>query len=526
MILLDSNLSLFPLALGFVAAWTLWTLLKSCVVRSPLDNIPGPSRTSFWTGNIHDLFDRHGWRFHKRLGGEYGPTVVKVHGLMGVRWLLRLHFPCFTCIPVTVERPLLFDSKALNSILLKDQTSYEIPDSLLLHMRTMTPLFYHTVHRLRDAVAQQIGKTTADVNVLDWMGRTALELIGQGGLGYSFDPLIKNQENAYGQALKRLLPVQLTLTAWRLTLPYVTRYIPLSIRRSISPHLPIHNWSEMLHIAETMETQSKNIFYGKRKALEKGDEAVVHQIGEGKDIMSILMKANMEAAVEDRLSDEELLGQMSLLVFAATDTTSNSLARTLQILAENPDVQNKLRAEIMEASQDGEDIPYDKLVALPYLDAICRETLRVYPAVTMLSREALEDAVLPLSEPIQGVNGLMISEIPVPKGTDIYLGLQASNTNKALWGDDALEWKPERWLSPLPETLTQARIPGVYSNLMTFNGGARACLEVVLAVMLCSFRFSLGEKEIYWNMGGVNYPTVGKVDNKPAEFLKLQRIDN
>ena len=90
----------------------------------------------------------------------------------------------------------------------------------------MTPLFYHTVHRvsrqldiilagymsrshripqLRDAVAQQIGHTAADVNVLDWMGRTALELIGQGGLGYSFDPLTKNQENAYGQALKDLM---------------------------------------------------------------------------------------------------------------------------------------------------------------------------------------------------------------------------------------------------------------------------------------------------------------------------------
>ena len=38
-----------------------------------------------------------------------------------------------------------------------------------------------------------------------WMGRTALELIGQGGLGYSFDPLTKNQENAYGQALKDLM---------------------------------------------------------------------------------------------------------------------------------------------------------------------------------------------------------------------------------------------------------------------------------------------------------------------------------
>ena len=53
----------------------------------------------------------------------------------------------------------------------------------------------------------------------------------------------------------------------------------------------------------------------------------------------------------------------------------------------------------------------------------------------------------------------------------------------------------------------------------------RDSTEVVLAVMLRSFKFSLGEKEIYWNMAGVNYPTVGKVDNKPAEFLKLQRID-
>ena len=50
-------------------------------------------------------------------------------------------------------------------------------------------------------------------------------------------------------------------------------------------------------------------------------------------------------------------------------------------------------------------------------------------------------------------------------------------------------------------------------------------IEVVLSVMLRSFKFSLAEKEIYWNMGGVYYPTVGKIDNKPAEFLKLQRID-
>ena len=63
---------------------------------------------------------------------------------------------------------------------------------------------------------------------------------------------------------------------------------------------------------------------------------------------------------------------------AGTDTTSNSLTQIMELLAEKPDVQNKLRAEILQAQEDhGEDIPYDTLVALPYMDAICRETLRL-----------------------------------------------------------------------------------------------------------------------------------------------------
>ena len=73
-----------------------------------------------------------------------------------------------------------------------------------------------------------------------------------------------------------------------------------------------------------------------------------------------------------------LLKTHRTLVFAAMDTTSNALARTLQLLAENQDVQHKVRAELMEACSEDEDIPYDQLVALPYLDAVCRETMRLY----------------------------------------------------------------------------------------------------------------------------------------------------
>ena len=76
-----------------------------------------------------------------------------------------------------------------------------------------------------------------------------------------------------------------------------------------------------------------------------------------------------------------------------------------------------------------------------------------------------QDVILPLSEHIKGVNGKMIHEILVPKDTTIGVGILSANRSKAIWGEDAMEWKPERWLEPLPGSVTDAKIPGVYSNL-------------------------------------------------------------
>ena len=78
---------------------------------------------------------------------------------------------------------------------------------------------------------------------------------------------------------------------------------------------------------------------------------------------------------------------------------------------------------------------------------------------------ARTDAVLPLSKPIIGRDGTEIDSIYVPKDTLIFVAVQASNVNPDLWGADAREWRPERWLEPLPEAITEAKIPGIYSNL-------------------------------------------------------------
>jgi cytochrome P450 len=165
------------------------------------------------------------------------------------------------------------------------------------------------------------------------------------------------------------------------------------------------------------------------------------------------------------------------------DTSSSALCRIFWLLARHQDIQDKLRAEIREARQNFEEPNYDQLNALPYLDGVIRETLRLYvlvhagltncslslhfryPPGPVMGRECRKDTMLPLSKPIKTVDGTYTQEIFVPKDTMIFASILGSNTNPELWGPDTYEWKPERWFSPVPEKVVEARIPGVYSHL-------------------------------------------------------------
>jgi cytochrome P450 len=86
-------------------------------------------------------------------------------------------------------------------------------------------------------------------------------------------------------------------------------------------------------------------------------------------------------------------------------------------------------------------------------------------SILAFSLSACQDSVVPLSKPITGRDGNQITELVIPKDTPVILSLINSNRNPELWGPDVLEWKPERWLSPLPKELIDAHLPGVYSHL-------------------------------------------------------------
>ncbi|KAJ3966774.1 cytochrome P450 [Lentinula raphanica] len=530
--------------LQFIGAATVFGILFLQLMykkrNASLANVAGPGSTSWITGNFQQLFNADAWDFHELLGKKYGSTL-RLHGPFGTTSL-------YTC-----------DANVMHTVLVKDQDIFEESDgfikSMLLvfgeglsgssghrhrkqrkmlnpvfsaaHMREMIPTFFQVSHQLESALKNRLqkGPATQEVDILSWMGRTALEIMGQAGLGYSFDPLTDEESaHPYTRVIKELFPVMMRLQFWRLNiLPHVYWIGTAGFRRFVIDILPWKNLHHLRDMVDYMYRTAEDIYQNKKQAFKLGNEAVAQQIGRGKDLISILMKENLKASDEDRLQDTEVIGQMNTLIFAAMDTTSSAMARLLHLLSQRPEVQNKLRQELIEAKSrnGGQDFTYKELTDLPYLDAVYRETLRLYSPVSIVSRVARKDAVIPLHKPIIGLDGTKMQEVAIPEGTTIFISILNSNRNPDLWGQDANEWKPERWLSPLPGELADARIPGVYSHLMTFIGGGRSCIgfkfsqlemKVVISTLVETFKFSTSEKDsqIYWQMNGVTAPVIGK----------------
>ncbi|PIL33317.1 cytochrome P450 [Ganoderma sinense ZZ0214-1] len=533
------------LALVLLGALT-WTIRRRLATPPSLRNLPGPKSPSWLKGNTQQLMGRHSNEWNKQTAETYGP-LSRLTGPFARTWLNVYDPKALYSIAIKDQDIWLKNAAAANVRLLgpgllttqgaqhRKQRKMLTPVFSTAYLRGITSVFYDTTHKLRDGLIADIGATDSkEVDVLKWMGRAALELLGQGALGYSFDPLVGDTTNDFAEAVKSFFAALNALSVFRLVaMPFLLLggKLPSRVHGMLIDAIPSRRVQRVKHIVRTMRQRSVEIVAEKRAALAKGDASTVRQVDEGKDIMSILLQANMAASEKEKLSDEELTAQISTFILAGMDTTSNATARLLHLLSLHPDIQKKLRDEILEA-QAGEEVSYDRLNELPYLDSVCRETLRLYGPVRTLARRAMEDTVLPLHEPVRGTDGTWLTEVAVPKGTVAILNLWACNTNKAVWGEDAHEWRPERFLAPLPRSVEAARIPGVYANLMSFHGGSRSCigfkyaqleLKVVLAVLLANFTFepSARDKDVVWNNAGVAYPSVGRDSKKPELPLKV-----
>ncbi|KAF8213712.1 cytochrome P450 [Mycena galopus ATCC 62051] len=372
-------------------------------------------------------------------------------------------------------------------------------------VRAMTPIFIQKAEELRDrwdVLVSGTGSSSATFDVGHWISRTAFDIFGLAGFDYHFNALHDESEQVYS-AYRRMFNISDKAGHVR-----VLKQLYLPIVEKIWPDRDDKITQQCL---KTIRDCGTELIKAKRETCltEKPDE---------KDILSLLMKSNLSSEPSNRLSDTDLLDQLSSFLFAGSDSTALAITWCLHILSQYPEVQNRLRAEIISApapdaetsskrnstcsvsSTSSSVMQADTIDALPYLDAVVREALRVSPPVHGTVRVATTDDLIPVSSPVVLRNGKVIHEneyIRIKKGSFVHIPVEGINMAEDIWGPDARQFNPDRWTS-LPAGATPPSFPGL-ANLMSFSFGRASCpgyrfalleAKLVIATLLPQFIFN------------------------------------
>ncbi|CAE6491106.1 unnamed protein product [Rhizoctonia solani] len=499
--------------------------------------LPGPPPAGWIKGHFSSLVGSGSVAFQEKIIAEYGPTL-KLNGGFGEEFI-------FTTDPA-----------AMYSVLVKERVKFERPfGSLLLlrsvfgggllaqsgdehriHRKLLNPVF--TMKFLRESnwlmlvvmpIFMGIAKQTCEgikkdlklskssskeVDVFPWATVAALELVGEAGLGYSFSSFT-GERNEYNIAIKSVMQVFSKMGPFMKVLPLVYHIGTPSLRRWMLKHIPHRDIQQLRYAVGIQNQQAEEVIRTRQALISSGDD-LSSQAGRGRDIMTLLMKANETAGSESYVDHQDMVGHMNTAV-----------ARILDILADRPRVQVRLREEIREYFENNpNDTHYDGLLELPYLDAVVREVLRLHGPVSFINRICEEDTILPLQFPVDTPSG-KVTSIPIKKGTRVFMSVSVSNRFGGIWGERAHEFVPERWIGSKIDEVTQpgAQLPGVYSSMMTFGAGSRACIgfkfaimeiKVMIAELVKDFKFEPSQEEHNWE-----FPYIKKDLNDPARVPKL-----
>lgn len=192
------------------------------------------------------------------------------------------------------------------------------------------------------------------------------------------------------------------------------------------------------------------------KALEFRRESLASgKMNEEKQKGKYIFMNELALATDDPI---QIRSEILNILLAGRDTTAGLLSNTFHVLARRPDIWAKLKQEVDQLG--GKKPDYETLRNMKYLKHVLNESLRLYPSVPQNIRFAHKDTTLPVGG---GPDGR--APIFVAKGQLVAYGVFSMHRRKDLYGEDADEYRPERW-----ETL---RVGWGY---LPFNGGPRICV--------------------------------------------------
>ncbi|EHL03048.1 putative Pisatin demethylase [Glarea lozoyensis 74030] len=167
------------------------------------------------------------------------------------------------------------------------------------------------------------------------------------------------------------------------------------------------------------------------------------------------------------LTKSELVSETSLQIIAGSDTTAATIRATLLYIVSNPRVYNKLRLEIDSTLTTGNIIPSSIARELPYLQAVIKEGIRMWPGGSL----PVPKVVPPGGDTFNGIF--------LPGGTEIGNDIWGMQHSKTIYGYDANRFRPERWLENSGEYLLKME-----STMgLVFGTGKYGCLGKNIALM-------------------------------------------
>ncbi|KAL4898639.1 cytochrome P450 [Aspergillus ambiguus] len=363
----------------------------------------------------------------------------------------------------------------------KRQRKHAMPSFTFRKIKNLYPLFWEKAVKMtkvidKDAFGDQHSLTSAGFTDIDrWAPKATLDIIGIAGLGRDFNTLEHSKD--------------------QIALLYEDIFTPTVGTRTVAALLVLFGVRLTALLAPSASSRIFNAVSGIRDLChrfirERRDE--LQSPGcQPVDTLSSLIHA-------DVFADHELVDQLLTLIAAGHETTSSTFTWIVYLLTLHPDVQSRLRAEVhaaLPAVSTAHGLDFDPnigeiLESLPLLNGVCNETLRIFPPVPMTMRQSSRNTTL-------------IGQ-PIAAGTIITVAPWAVNNSPELWGPDAREFKPERWIDQ--NTGKPNQTGGVSTNyaFLTFLHGPRSCigqgfaraeLRALLAAFVGAFEWTMADPE-------------------------------
>ncbi|CAK1362724.1 Protein LUTEIN DEFICIENT 5, chloroplastic [Cercospora beticola] len=371
------------------------------------------------------------------------------------------------------------------------------------HVRDLVPVFWKKAKELADVLASQLDvvsegddeRNTGVVELNMWASRATIDIICAATLGREFDSL-RNSDNelalqygrVFGEAGAQIwiifdllgAPPPLQLARW---MPFFTKF---------------RNAAEGRY---QLRPLCRKLVEQKRQDIESGKDSQV-------DILSVLMQSG-------EFKDDGLVDQLLTFLAAGHETTSSAFAFTCWLLAKHPEIQKRLRDELKAHFTGVENISMTAtdLDNLPYLDAVISEQLRLYPSAPISPRWSVRET--------------SILGHHIPKDQFVLLCPWATNRSKKLWGEDAQEFRPERWLTKEGSENVKDADP---MRFLTFFYGPRSCpgqafsrleQKCLVAALIMRFQIEMADEEEEISPRG--FITVKPMGNNGLQ-LKLREL--